>query len=74
LGWTDGRNVHIEIRLSAGNAADTRKYAAELAALAPDLILATGGAGLPAVLQATQTRKEFQISALIEVRHGDLDN
>jgi putative ABC transport system substrate-binding protein len=55
LGWTDGRNVHIEIRLSAGNAADTRKYAAELAALAPDLILATGGAGLPAVLQATQT-------------------
>jgi putative ABC transport system substrate-binding protein len=55
LGWTDGRNVHIEVRVSAGNAADTRKYAAELAALAPDVILATGSAGLPAVLQATQT-------------------
>ena len=41
--------------VSAGNAADTRKYAAELAALAPDVILATGSAGLPAVLQATQT-------------------
>jgi putative ABC transport system substrate-binding protein len=55
LGWTDGRNVHIETRVSAGNAADTRKYAAELAALAPDVILAAGSAGLPAVLQATQT-------------------
>jgi putative ABC transport system substrate-binding protein len=55
LGWTDGRNVHIETRLSAGNAADTRKYAAELAALAPDVILAAGSAGLPAALQATQT-------------------
>jgi putative ABC transport system substrate-binding protein len=55
LGWTDGRNVHIDTRLSAGKAADTRKYAAELAALAPDVILATGSAGLPAVLQATQT-------------------
>ena len=32
LGWTDGRNMHIETRLSAGKAADTRKYAAELAA------------------------------------------
>jgi ABC-type uncharacterized transport system substrate-binding protein len=55
LGWTDGRNVRIETRLSAGNAADTRKYAAELAALAPDVILAIGSAGLPPVLQATQT-------------------
>src|SRR6516162_4262680 len=55
LGWTNGRNVHIEIRVSSGNAADTRKYAAELAALAPDVILAVGSAGLPAVLQATQT-------------------
>src|SRR5262245_61333236 len=42
LGWADGRNMHIEIRFAAGNAADLRKYAAELAALAPDVILATG--------------------------------
>ncbi|MBO0716998.1 MAG: ABC transporter substrate-binding protein, partial [Rhizobiales bacterium] len=55
LGSTDGRNVHIEIRVSAGNAADTRKYAAELAALSPDVILASGSAGLPAMLQATKT-------------------
>ena len=39
LGWTDGRNVRIDIRWAAGNADDIRKYAAELAALAPDVIL-----------------------------------
>ena len=55
LGWTDGRNVHIDTRLSAGNAADTRKYAAELAALAPDVILAVGSAGIGPVLQSTRT-------------------
>jgi putative ABC transport system substrate-binding protein len=55
LGWTDGSNVHIDTRLSAGNAADTRKYAAELAALAPDVILAVGNAGIGPVLQATRT-------------------
>jgi putative tryptophan/tyrosine transport system substrate-binding protein len=55
LGWTDGRNVHIETRFAAGNAADLRKCAVELAALAPDVILAMGSGGLPAVLQATQT-------------------
>ena len=55
LGWTNGRNVHIEIRVSAGNAADTRKYAAELAALAPDVLVVVGSAGLPAALEATRT-------------------
>ena len=42
LGWTDGRNVRIDTRWTAGNAAETRKYAAELVALAPDVILASG--------------------------------
>jgi putative ABC transport system substrate-binding protein len=55
LGWTDGRNVHIDTRSSAGNAADTREYAAELAALAPDVILAVGSAGIGPMLQATRT-------------------
>ena len=41
LGWTDGRNVRIDIRWSAsGDPERIRKYAAELVALAPDLILA----------------------------------
>jgi putative ABC transport system substrate-binding protein len=50
LGWTDGRNVHIDVRFSAGSAADTRKYAEELVALAPDVIFASGSpATLPAL-------------------------
>jgi putative tryptophan/tyrosine transport system substrate-binding protein len=55
LGWIDGRNVQIEYRWAAGKAELFRRYAAELAALAPDLILASGGVALPAVLQATRT-------------------
>ena len=55
LGWSDGRNVSMDTRWSAGNAADTRKYAAELVALAPDVILASGGTGVGTLLQATST-------------------
>src|SRR5450631_3946672 len=55
LGWTDGRNVQIVYRWSGGNAADTRKYASELAALGPDVILASGSAGAGPMLQATRT-------------------
>jgi putative ABC transport system substrate-binding protein len=55
LGWTDGRNVSIDTRWSAGNAADTRKFAAELVSLAPDLILASGGTVVGTLLQVTST-------------------
>jgi putative ABC transport system substrate-binding protein len=54
-GWSVGRNVRIDIRWSAGNAADTRKYAAELVALAPDIILASTTPAVAALLQATRT-------------------
>ena len=54
LGWIDGRNVRIDIRWAAGNAADTRKYAAELVALAPDVILVVG-TSLEQLLQVTRT-------------------
>jgi putative ABC transport system substrate-binding protein len=54
LGWIDGRNVRIDYRWAAGNAENDRKYAAELVALAPDVIMASGGAVGP-VLQATRT-------------------
>src|SRR5262245_6918415 len=40
LGWTDGRNMRIDIRWGAGNAERFRTYAGELVALAPDVILA----------------------------------
>jgi putative ABC transport system substrate-binding protein len=53
LGWTDGRNVRFDIRWAAGNNENIRKYAAELVALAPDVIFVTGSAvGL--LLQATR--------------------
>jgi putative ABC transport system substrate-binding protein len=53
-GWTDGRNVRIDIRWAAANADDTRKYAAELIGLAPDVILAPGSATVAPLLQATR--------------------
>src|SRR4051812_24384858 len=42
LGWTNGRNVRIDTRWAGANADDIRRHAAELAALAPDVILAHG--------------------------------
>ena len=55
LGWTDGRNVQIETRWAGPNTDNIRKYAAELAALAPDVILAGGTAVVGPLLQATRT-------------------
>jgi putative ABC transport system substrate-binding protein len=55
LGWTDGRNVRIDARWSAGNAANTRKFADELVALAPDVILTSGAAAAAPLLQATRS-------------------
>jgi putative ABC transport system substrate-binding protein len=54
LGWTDGRNVRIEMRWG-GDAERVRRYAAELVALAPDVILTSGSAGLTPVLEKTRT-------------------
>jgi ABC transporter substrate binding protein len=53
LGWVEGRNLRIDIRWAAGNTDDTRKYAAELIALTPDIILAAGSLALGPLLQAT---------------------
>jgi putative tryptophan/tyrosine transport system substrate-binding protein len=55
LGWTVGQNVQIEYRWSGGNDELTRRYAAELATLAPEAILATGSASMAPLLQATRT-------------------
>ena len=54
LGWT-GSNVRIEYRWAAGDPERIARYAVELVALAPDVILATSGTNLPALLQATRT-------------------
>jgi ABC-type uncharacterized transport system substrate-binding protein len=55
LGWIEGRNVQIEYRWGKGSAETLRRGAMELAALAPDVIVATGGATMTYVLQATRT-------------------
>ncbi len=55
LGWTDGRNVRIDTRWAAGDADRFRRYAAELVALAPDVILAAGSPSVSALQQATRT-------------------
>jgi putative ABC transport system substrate-binding protein len=54
LGWTNGQNVHIDFRFSAGNVADIRKNAAELVSLAPDVILGVAATVGP-LLEATHT-------------------
>jgi putative tryptophan/tyrosine transport system substrate-binding protein len=54
-GWTVGRNVRIDTRWAAGDADRSRKYAAELIALAPDVILAPGSLTVGPLLQATRT-------------------
>ena len=55
LGWTIGRNVQIDIRWATTNAAELRRHAAELAALAPDVILAGGTSTLGPLLQASRS-------------------
>ena len=55
LGWSIGQNVRIETRWATSNAAGIRKHAAELAALAPDVILAHGASTVGPLLQITRT-------------------
>ncbi len=53
FGWTDGRNMRFDYRWAAGNPDRIHSYAAELVALAPDVILATASAATAALLQAS---------------------
>ena len=54
-GWITGRNIRIETRWTKFDPEDTRKYAAELVALAPDVILATGNSTVRPLLRLTRT-------------------
>src|SRR5262249_176137 len=55
LGWTIGRNMRVDTRWATANAGEIRRQAAELVALAPDVILAHGASTVGALLQATRT-------------------
>ena len=54
-GWNVGRNIRIDYRLGTGDTEVIRRRAAELVALAPDVILASGGAVVGTLLQVTRT-------------------
>ncbi|MGA8956113.1 MAG: ABC transporter substrate-binding protein [Pseudolabrys sp.] len=55
LGWNSGRNVQIDIRWGVSDAASSRRYAAEMVALAPDVILTGASAATAAAHEATRT-------------------
>jgi putative ABC transport system substrate-binding protein len=55
LGWTDGRNLQIDVRWSAGDAEGLRRNAVDLAAQAPDVILGAGNSSVANLLQATRS-------------------
>jgi len=74
LGWTDGRNVRIEVRSAAGVESEIRKYAVELVALAPDAIFATGTASMGPLLQATRTVPIVFVSVTDPVGAGYVDS
>jgi putative ABC transport system substrate-binding protein len=73
-GWTDGRNVRIDIRWAAGDADRFRKYAAELVALAPDVIFSAGGPALAALQQATRTVSIMFVGVADPVAAGYVDS
>jgi putative tryptophan/tyrosine transport system substrate-binding protein len=73
LGWTVGRNVHIDYRWAAGDTNRYRSYAAELLALAPDVVLAVGSAAM-APLQATRSVPVVFVQVADPVGAGFVDS
>jgi putative ABC transport system substrate-binding protein len=74
LGWTDGRNVQFDFRWGRANADLYRRYAAELVALAPDVLLANGGATVGPLLLVTRTVPIVFANAADPVGAGFVDS
>src|SRR5262245_45376492 len=74
MGWTDGRNVRIDTRWTAGDVERIRKHAAEFAALAPDVIFATGGAIVGPWLEATRAVPTVFVNVIDPVGAGFVDS
>ena len=74
LGWTDGRNVRIDYRWGEGNAADIRKHAAGLVALAPDVILTPGGPAVERLLETTRAIPIVFVIAIDPVGSGFVES
>jgi putative ABC transport system substrate-binding protein len=73
-GWTDGRNLRVDTRWGGGDAERIRRDAAELVALAPDVIFATSGTVLPAFVQATRTVPIVFVQTADPVGSGFVDS
>ena len=74
LDWTIGRNVRIDTHWAGANAAEIRRHAAELVALAPDVILAHGAGPVEALLQATRTVPIVFVAVIDPVGGGFVDS
>src|SRR5262245_27511892 len=74
LGWADGRNLRMDYFWGGGQAEATRKHAAELAALAPDVVLASGTVALGPLLQATRTVQIVFVNVTDPVGGGLVDS
>jgi ABC-type uncharacterized transport system substrate-binding protein len=74
LGWSVGRNVQIDARWAAGDADRIRRYAAELAALAPDVIVATGSATVGPLQRASRAVPIVFVSTIDPVGGGFVES
>jgi putative ABC transport system substrate-binding protein len=74
LGWTEGRNLRIDIRWASGDTDLYRKYAAELVALAPDVILATASPTVAVLQVATRNVPIVFAHAVDPVGAGFVDS
>jgi putative ABC transport system substrate-binding protein len=74
LGWTEGRNLRIDIRWSAGDAVLARNYAAQLIGLTPDVILASSTTNLTVIQQATNTVPVVFVQVSDPVEQGFVTN
>src|SRR5262249_28320773 len=73
-GWTDGRNVRIDTRWGAGDADRFRRYAEELVALAPHVILSSGTPSAAALQQATRSVPIVFLQVVDPVGSGFVEN
>jgi len=74
LGWTIDRNVRIDTRWATTNVAEIRRYAAEMVALAPDVILTGASAATAAVQEATRTLPIVFVNVTDPVGAGYVDS
>ena len=74
LGWTDGRNVRIDYRWGASDADRSRRYAAELVALAPDVVVANAGTIVVALQQASRSVPIVFVGIIDAVASGRIES